>query len=123
MPRCPQCAYVTQTPGACAVCQSGVPVHRVTDAEMAVALARARQAMPEAPTEPAPRRGAHGPPEPYPCETPGCSRMRLATPQAVERLHRLKQPVHCELCRAQRKRQYQREYTQKRAQRLRREGA
>jgi len=129
MPRCPQCHYLTQTPGACAVCQSDVPVHRVTDAEVAGALALARQAMRGAPTTPSPRRGAPGPQDtrharqPYPCETPGCARMRVVSPKTVGRLHSLKHPVLCELCSAQRTRQYQRAYQRERAQRLREERA
>lgn len=143
MPRCPRCTYLTLTPGVCAVCQSGVPVHRVTDAEMAAALARARQAIPCAPTgrsvtrvqsasvltvetlgllrlQSAPPDTRHTRRE-YPCETPGCPGIRYSTAQAVGRLRRLNQALLCEACSAEHKRRYQRVYQRVRAQRLRQE--
>lgn len=109
MPRCPTCAYPVPTPGRCSVCVSGVPVHRVTVAEMQAAYA----ALVEGPAQVQRRRALQGqaprPPRPpwepeprqaYACEMPGCRGEAQLQPIGYRRMQGRGQVVRCAPCQA-----------------------
>ena len=117
MPRCPQCTYLHPLLGLCAVCASGVAVHRITEAEMQAAydalingITHGQQQRPF----PSPVRGPRPPKPPedrqaYACEMPGCHGVALLLPIGYRRGKGKGQPVRCPPCQAARHRESMRQ--------------
>ena len=139
-PRCPSCTFLVPTPGLCAVCAAGVPVHVVTGAEVAAYHALCNDRRPVPPREPAgratparplgrPATTALGPPaapplpgpQDYPCDTPGCTGRAQYQLHGYARLRGNGYPVRCAPCKAAHKRarqvEYQAQYRQQLARR------
>lgn len=119
--RCPACTFPVPAPGRCAVCASGVPVQRITVADMRAAydaqLTGASQVQ-QTRTRPAPKPVARKPAaqrpaqalREVPCDMPDCPYTALMHPNGYARLKGAGHPVRCADCKSAHRQGYQRTY-------------